>query len=82
MRLLQSWAMLALLVSAGAAFYALSPSRVRMIDVDAEMASRGLDRSHHLFGPSVADVIQAFGSDPESAINPDNDPELRPYILK
>jgi hypothetical protein len=81
-RLLQSWAMLALFVSAGAAFYALSPSRVRMIDVDAEMASRGLDRSHYMFGPGVADVIQAFGSDPESAINPDNDPELRPYILK
>jgi hypothetical protein len=74
--------MLALLVSAGVAFYALSPSGVRMINVDAEMAARGLDRSHYMFGPSVADLIQAFSDDPESAINPDNDPELRPYILK
>ena len=82
MRLLQSWAMLALFVSAGAAFYALSPPRVRMIDVDAEMAARGIDRAHHMSGPSVADVIQALGGDPESAINPDDDPELRPYILK
>jgi hypothetical protein len=53
-----------------------------MIDVDAEMASRGIDRSRYMFGPSVADLIQAFGDDPESAINSDNDQELRPYILK
>jgi hypothetical protein len=81
-RLLQSWAMLALFVSAGAAFYALSPPRVRMIDVDAEMAARGIDRSRYISGPSTADATQASGGDPESAINPDNDPELRPYILK
>ena len=43
MRFLQSWAMLALLVAAGVAFYALSPSRLRMIDVDAAMAARGMD---------------------------------------
>ena len=74
--------MLALFVSAGAAFYELSPSRVRFIDVDAELASRGIDLAQYKLGPSLADLIQAFGDDPESAINPDNDPELRPYILK
>ena len=82
MRVLQSWAMLALLVSAGAAFYALSPTRVRMIDVDAEMAAMGLDRSQYIFGPSMADAIQALGGDPEHAIDADNDPELRPYAVK
>jgi hypothetical protein len=81
-RLLQSWAMLALFVSAGAASYALSPPRVRMIDVDAEMAARGIDRSRYILGPSIEDAIRAMGGDPESAINPDDDPELRPYILK
>jgi hypothetical protein len=82
MRFLQSWAMIALLVSAGAAFYALSPPRVRMIDVDAEMAARGLDRSKYMLGPSIEDAIRALGGDPEHAIDADNDPELRPYILK
>jgi hypothetical protein len=81
-RPLRSWAMLALLVSAGVTFYALSPSRVRMIDVDAEMAARGIDRAHHMSGPSVADAIKALGGDPESVINADDDPELGPYILK
>jgi hypothetical protein len=81
-RLLHSWAMLALLVSAGAAFYALSPPRVRMIDVDAEMAARGIDRSKYTFGPSTADAIQALGGNPEHAIDADNDPELRPYAVK
>jgi hypothetical protein len=71
MRFLRSWAMLALLVSAGAAFYELSPSRVRMIDVDAEMASRGIDRAQHIFGPSVDGAIQALGGDPEGAIDAD-----------
>jgi hypothetical protein len=74
--------MLALLVSAGAAFYELSPPRVRFIDVDAELASRGIDRSHYMFGPSVADAIQALGGDPESVIKAEDDPELRPYFLK
>jgi hypothetical protein len=81
-RFLESWAMLALFVSAGAAFYALSPSRVRMIDVDAEMASRGIDRAQYTFGPSLADAIQALGGDPECAIDPDDDPELSPYVIK
>jgi hypothetical protein len=81
-QLLQSWAMLALLVSAGAAFYALSPPRVRMIDVDAEMAARGIDLSKYMLGPSIEDAIQALGGDPESVVNPDNDPELRPYFAK
>jgi hypothetical protein len=81
-RLLQSWAMLALLVSAGVAFYALSPPRVRMIDVDAEMAARGIDLSKYMLGPSIEDAIRALGDDPESAIEADNDPELRPHILK
>jgi hypothetical protein len=74
--------MLALLVSAGAAFYALSPPRVRMIDVDAEMASRGIDRAKYIFGPSVPDAIRALGGDPESVIKAEDDPELRPYILR
>jgi len=74
--------MLALFVSAGAAFFALSPPRVRMIDVDAEMAARGIDRSKYMLGPSKADAIQALGGDPESVINADDDPELRTFILK
>ena len=82
MRFLQSWAMLALFVSAGAAFYALSPPRVRMIDVDAEMASRGIDRANYKFGPSMADAIHALGGDAENAIEPDVDPELIPYFFK
>ena len=53
-----------------------------MIDVDAEMAAMGLDRSQYIFGPSMADAIQALGGDPEHAIDADNDPELRPYFLK
>jgi hypothetical protein len=81
-RLLQYWAMLALFVSAGVAFYALSPSRIRFIDFDAEMAARGIDRSHYMFGPSVADAIQALGGDPESVIKAEDDPELRPYAVK
>jgi hypothetical protein len=74
--------MLALLVAAGAAFYELSPSRIRMIDVDAELASRGLDRAQFILGPSLADTIRALGGDPEHAIDSDTDPELRPYIVK
>ena len=65
-----------------AAFYALSPPRVRMIDVDAEMASRGIDRAHYKFGPSMADAIHALGGDAENAIEPDVDPELIPYFFK
>ena len=82
MRFLQSWAMLALFVSAGAAFYELSPSRVRMIDVDAVSASRGIDRAKYIFGPSLADTIQALGGDPDNAIDADDDPELSPYFIK
>jgi hypothetical protein len=82
MRFLQSWAMLALFVSAGAAFYELSPSRVRMIDVDALLASRGIDRAKYIFGPSVDDLLQSFGDDPEKAIDADDDPELRPYFIR
>jgi hypothetical protein len=74
--------MLALFVSAGAAFYELSPSRVRFIDVDAELASQGIDLAKYKLGPSVADLMQALGDDPENAINADNDPELRPYFIK
>ena len=74
--------MLALFVSAGAAFYELSPSRVRMIDVDAELASRGIDLAKYQLGPSVADLLRALGDDPENAINPDTDPELSPYFIK
>jgi hypothetical protein len=74
--------MLALFVSAGAAFYELSPSRVRFIDVEAELASRGIDLAKYKLGPSVADLMQALGDDPENAINADNDPELRPYFIK
>jgi hypothetical protein len=53
-----------------------------MIDVDAEMAARGLDRSKYMLGPSIEDAIRALGGDPEHAIDADTDPELRPYILK
>jgi hypothetical protein len=74
--------MLALFVFAGAAFYELSPSRVRMIDVDAELAARGIDRVRYIIGPSLADTIKALGGDPEDAIDPDTDPELRPYFVK
>jgi hypothetical protein len=74
--------MLALFVSAGAAFYELSPSRVRFIDVEAELASRGIDLAKYKLGPSVADLMQALGDDPENAINADDDPELTPYIVK
>jgi hypothetical protein len=74
--------MLALFVSAGAAFYELSPSRVRMIDVDAVMASRGIDRAQYIFGPSTADAIQALGGDPGNAIDADDDPELSAYFVK
>jgi hypothetical protein len=74
--------MLALFVSAGAAFYELSPTRVRMIDVDAELASRGIDLAKYKLGPSVADLMQALGDDPENAINADDDPELTPYFVK
>jgi hypothetical protein len=74
--------MLALFVSAGTAFYELSPSRVRYIDVEAELASRGIDLAKYKLGPSVADLMQALGDDPENAINVDNDPELRPYFIK
>jgi hypothetical protein len=82
MRLLQSWAMLALFVSAGAAFYALSPTRIRLIDVDAEMASRGIDRAACKTGPSLAEYIQTMGGDPDVAIDSDHDPELIPYFVK
>ncbi len=82
MRFLRSWAMLALLVSTGAAFYELSPSQVRMIDVDAVMASRGIDRAQYKFGPSAADAMQALGGDPEHVIDADADPELIPYFVK
>jgi hypothetical protein len=82
MRFLQSWAMLALLVSAGAAFYELSPPQVPMIDLDAEFASRGIDRAKYTFGPRSADAIKALGGNPEHAIDADDDPELRPYFLK
>ena len=74
--------MLALFVSAGAAFYELSPSRVRFIDVDAELASRGIDRAQYKSGPSLADAIRALGGDPDNAIDPDDDPELSPYLIK
>ena len=74
--------MLALFVSAGAAFYELSPSGVRFIDVDAELASRGIDPARYKLGPSVADLMQALGDDPENAINADNDPELSPYFAR
>ena len=74
--------MLALFVSAGAAFYELSPSRVRFIDVDAELASRGVDLAKYKLGPSVADLLQALGDGPENAINADHDPELSPYFTK
>jgi hypothetical protein len=74
--------MLALFVSAGGAFYELSPSRVRFIDVDAELASRGIDLAKYKLGPSVADLMQALGDDPENAINADDDPELTPYFVK
>ena len=53
-----------------------------MIDVDAEMVARGIDRARYIFGPSMADAIQALGGDPEHAIDADDDPELRPYFLK
>jgi hypothetical protein len=82
LRFLQFWAMLALFVSAGAAFYELSPPRVRMIDVDAELASRGIDRAHYMSGPSLAEVIQALGDNPDNAIDPDYDPELSPYFAR
>jgi hypothetical protein len=81
-RLLRSWAMLALFASAGAAFYELSPPRVRFIDFDAMMASRGIDRAEYTSGPSLAEFIQSMGGDPESAIDADKDPVLRPYFLK
>ena len=74
--------MLALFVFASAAFYELSPSRVRMIDVDAELEARGIDRARYTSGPSVAYAIQALGGDPKDAIDPDTDPELRPYFVK
>ena len=74
--------MLALFVSAGAAFYELSPSRVRYIDVEAELASRGIDLAKYKLGPSVADLMQALGDDPENAINADTDPALSPYFVK
>jgi hypothetical protein len=74
--------MLALFVSAGAAFYGLSPTRVRFIDVNAELASRGIDLAKYKLGPSVADLMQALGDDPENAINADDDPELTPYFVK
>jgi hypothetical protein len=74
--------MLALFVSAGAAFYELSPSRVRFIDVEAELASRGIDLAKYKLGPSVADLMRALGDDPENAINADDDPELTPYFVK
>ena len=74
--------MLALFDSAGAAFYELSPSRVRFIDVDAELASRGIDLARYKLGPSVADLLQALGDDPENAINAEDGPEPKPYILK
>jgi hypothetical protein len=74
--------MLALFVSVGAAFYELAPSRVRFIDVDAELASRGIDLAKYKLGPSVADLMQALGDDPENAINADDDPELSPYFVK
>ena len=82
MRFLRSWAMLALFVFAGAAFYALSPPRVRFIDVDAVMASRGIDRAQYTSGPSLADALQALGDDPDNVIDPDYDPELSPYFVK
>ena len=74
--------MLALFVSAGTAFYELSPSRNRLIDLDALMASRGMDRTKYVTGPSLDDVIRALGDDPEKLIKPDDDPELRPYFGK
>jgi hypothetical protein len=74
--------MLALFVSAGAALYELSPSRVRFIDVNAELASRGIDLTQYKLGPSMADLMQALGGDPEDAINADEDPELSPYFVK
>jgi hypothetical protein len=82
LRFLQSWAILALFVSAGAAFYELSPSQVRFIDVDAELASRGIYLAPDKLGPSVPDLLQSLGDDPENAINADDDPELRPYFIK
>ena len=74
--------MLAFFVSAGAACYELSPSRVRFIDVDAELASRGIDLAKNKLGPSIADLMRALGDDPENAVNADDDPELRPYFIR
>ena len=74
--------MLALFVSAGAAIYSLSPPRIRFIDFDAVMASRGIDRAEYTSGPSLAEFIQSMGGDPESAIDADKDPELRPHFFK
>jgi hypothetical protein len=74
--------MLALFVSTGVALYELSPSRIRFIDVDAELASRGIDLAKYQLGPCVADLMQALGDDPENAINADDDPELSPYFVK
>jgi hypothetical protein len=36
----------------------------------------------YIFGPSIANAIKALGGDPENAIDPDDDPELRPYFIK
>ena len=82
MRLLQSWAMLSLFVAIGAACYALSPPRIRLIDVDAEMAARGIDRAVYTTGPSLAESIQIMGGNPEVVIDPEHDPELMPYLVK
>ena len=53
-----------------------------MIDRDAEMAARGIDRAEWTTGPSLAECIQTMGGDPEDAIDPDHDPELIPYFVK
>ena len=82
MRFLQHWAMLALFVCSGAACYELSPPRVRFIDFDAELASRGIDRAQYMTGPSLADAIRALGGDPEDAISADGDPDLSPYFVR
>ncbi len=82
MRFLQSWAMLALFVSAGAAIYSLSPPRIRFIDFDAVMASRGIDRAEYTTGRSLAEYIQSMGGDPEDAIEADHDPAISPYFVK
>jgi hypothetical protein len=82
MRFLQSWAMLALFVFAGVAFYALSPRRVRFIDFDAVMASRGIDRDEYTSGPSLAEFIQSMGGDAKDSIEADHDPELIPCFVK